>query len=118
MSRLREVFDNQKFYWEAFKESYQHSDARKIVLAYKVNLVLNSPMEELGERAPAKLKYAVSKARNLVWALLIQALLNDPKLSDYLEWYGVRSPEGERLPPAYAKARILQNSAYSESGFE
>ena len=40
MSRLREVFDNQKFYTEAFKESYLNSDARRIVLAYKVNLVL------------------------------------------------------------------------------
>jgi hypothetical protein len=45
-------------------------------------------MWELDERAPVKLKYAVSKARNLVWALLIQALLNDSKLKDYLEWYG------------------------------
>ena len=88
MSRLREVFDNQKFYTVAFKESYLHSNGKKIVLAYKVNLVLNSPMKELDERAPAKLKYAVSKARNLVCALLIQALLNDPKLSNYLEWYG------------------------------
>jgi len=50
--------------------------------------VLNSPMEELDERTPTKLKFAVSKARNLVLALLIQALLNDPKLGDYLESYG------------------------------
>jgi hypothetical protein len=88
MSRLRDVFDNQRFYAEAFKESYLHSDPRRIVLAYKINLVLNSPMWELDERAPVKLKYAVSKARNLVWALLIQALLNDSMLKDYLEWYG------------------------------
>lgn len=88
VSRLREVFDNQKFYVEAFRETYKHADARRIILAYKVNLLLNSPMEELDERSPAKLKYAIGKARNLVWALLIQALLNDPKLKDLLEWYG------------------------------
>jgi hypothetical protein len=88
MSRLREVFDNQKFYTEAFKPSYLDSNARKIVLAYKVNLVLNSPMEELEEKSPVKLKFAISKARNLVAASLIQALLNDPKLADYLDWYG------------------------------
>jgi len=88
MSRLGEVFDNQKFYSEAFNGSYLQSDGRRIILAYKINLVLNSPMEELDERMPAKLKYTVSKARNLVWALLIQALLNDPKFNEYLEWYG------------------------------
>lgn len=88
MSRLREVFDNQKFYTEAFKESYMHTDARRIVLAYKVNLVLNSPMKKLEEKAPAKIKYAIGKARNLVLALLIQALLNHRQLRDYLEWYG------------------------------
>jgi len=110
MSRLREIFDNQKFYTEAFKDSYQHSDARRIVLAYKVNLVLNSPMEELDLRAPTKLKYAVSKARNLVWALLIQAILNDPKLSDYLEWYGCglqKESDFRQLMRKLASSRVL-----------
>ena len=88
MSRLRDVFDNQKFYQDAFKEAYLHSDARRIVMAYKVGLVLNSPMEELSERAPAKLQYVVSKARNLVWSLLIQSLLNGSNLKDHLESYG------------------------------
>lgn len=110
MSRLREVFDNQKFYTEAFRESYLHSDARRIVLAYKINLVLNSPMEELDERAPAKLKYAVGKARNLVWALLIQAVLNDTKLPDYLEWYGCglqKENDFRQLMRKLASSRIL-----------
>jgi hypothetical protein len=88
MSRLTEVFDNQKFYVEAFRSSYLDSDARRIVLAYKVNLMLNSHMEELEEKASAKLRVAIGKARNLVWALLIQSLLNDPGLSAYLESYG------------------------------
>jgi len=88
MSRLREVFDNQKFYTEAFNKAYLHANASKIVLSYKVNLVLNSPMEELEEKSPVKLKYAVSRARNLVWALLIQALLNDSKCGEYLDSFG------------------------------
>jgi hypothetical protein len=110
MSRLREVFDNQKFYTEAFKESYLHSDARRIVLAYKISLVLNSPMEEIDERAPAKLKYAVSRARNLVWALLIQAFLNDGKLGDYLEWYGSglqKESDFRQLVRKLASSRVL-----------
>lgn len=110
MSRLREVFDNQKFYTEAFKESYLHANARKMVLAYKVNLVLNSPMEELDEKAPVKLKYAVSKARNLVWALLIQAVLNDAKCSDYLESFGCglkKEPDFRQLMRKLAISKVL-----------
>jgi antitoxin component of RelBE/YafQ-DinJ toxin-antitoxin module len=110
MSRLRDVFDNQKFYNEAFRESYRHADARRIVLAYKVHLVLNSPMEELDEKSPAKLKYAVSKARNLVWALLIQSLLNDSKVKDYLEWYGLglqKENDFRMLLRKFASSKVL-----------
>jgi hypothetical protein len=45
-------------------------------------------MQRLDERVPHKLAYPIARARNLVWALLIQALLNDSKLSDYLERFG------------------------------
>ncbi len=86
--RLREVFDNPKYYSETFSDGYLQSDARRIILAYKVNLVLNSPMEEVETKAPAKLRIAVRKARNLIFALMIQALLNDTKVNDYLDFYG------------------------------
>jgi hypothetical protein len=88
MSRLRDVFEIQKVYDETFRESYLHSDARKIVLAYKVGLVLNSPMRRLEALAPKKLGYAIGRARNLVWALLIQSLLNDDKTGYWLDTYG------------------------------
>jgi uncharacterized protein YihD (DUF1040 family) len=88
MSRLSDVFEKQKDYEDTFKESYLRCDARRIVLAYKVHLVLNSPMQRLDERAPQKLAYPISRARNLVWALVIQGLLNDSKLPDLLERYG------------------------------
>lgn len=88
MSKLPEVFENQKWYDDTFRESYLHSDARKIVLAYKVYLVLRDPVQRLVERSSQKLAQAIGKARNLVWALLIQAILNDPKLQQVLEDYG------------------------------
>ena len=88
LSRLSEIFENPKYYDDTFRESYLKSDPRKIVLAYKVHLVLNSPMQRLDERVPSKLVYPISRARNLVWALLIQGLLNDSKLPDQLERFG------------------------------
>lgn len=88
MSKLPEVFENQKWYEDTFRDSYLHCDARKIVLAYKVFLVLRDPLQRLIDRCGQKLAQAIGKARNLVWALLIQAVLNDPKLPQILEEYG------------------------------
>lgn len=88
MSQLPEVFENQKWYEDTFRASYLSCDARKIVLAYKVGLVLKDPMQKLEEVASQKIKYAVAKARNLIWALSIQALFNDSKLPDLLEDFG------------------------------
>jgi len=88
MSQLPEVFENQKWYDETFRESFLQCDARKIVLAYKVHLVLKDPLERLIERSSQKNAKAINRARNLVWALLIQGLLNDPKLPDWMEYWG------------------------------
>lgn len=90
MTQLPEVFENQRHYDDTFRESYLHCDARKIVLAYKVGLVLKDPIQKLEEIASQKIRYAVSKARNLIWALTIQALFNDPRLSDLLDEFGTR----------------------------
>jgi len=88
MSRLPDVFEDQKLYDSTFKESYLRCDARKIVLAYKVHFLLNRAMQRLEEKSPQKLIYTIGRARNLVWALLIQGLLNDSQLPDLLEWFG------------------------------
>jgi hypothetical protein len=110
MSRLPEVFENQKIYEDTFRESYLRADARKIVLAYKVHLVLNSPLKRLEERAPKKLEYALSRARNLVWALLIQGVLNDVNLLGLLERYGntlAKETDLREYLKNLASARIL-----------
>jgi hypothetical protein len=88
MSKLPDVFENQKWYEDTFRESYLQADARKVVVAYKIHLMLRDPVQRLVERSSQKLATAISKARNLVWALLIQAILNDPKLSQVLEDFG------------------------------
>jgi hypothetical protein len=110
LSRLSEIFENPKYYEDTFRDSYLKCDARKIVLAYKVHLVLNSPMQRLDERAPGKLAYPISRARNLVWALLIQGLLNDSKLQDNLERFGytlAKEADFRELLKGIASGKVL-----------
>ncbi len=89
MSRLREVFEQQKWYEDCFRGSYLKGDPRRIILAYKVGLVLGTVMRKLEERAAQWLEYAITRSRNLTWAMLIQGMLNDEHhLRDLLELYG------------------------------
>jgi hypothetical protein len=75
-----------------------------------VGLVLNSPIRRLEELAPKKIAYAVGRARNLVWALIIQTLLNDDKINDWLDWYGqtlAKEADFKRILEQKASSRIL-----------
>jgi|LQYC01.1.fsa_nt_gi hypothetical protein len=110
LSRLSDVFENFKYYGDTFRDSYLKCDARKLVLAYKVFLMLNSPMQRLEERAPNKLVYPLSRARNLVWAPLIQGLLNDSKLPEHLERFGstlAKETDFRELLKGIASGKIL-----------
>lgn len=88
MSRLHDVFESSKWYGDTFRESYLKCDPRRIVLAYKVGLVIRTPLERISERASQKHAGAIKKARNLVWALSIQGLFNHSKLPTLLENWG------------------------------
>lgn len=90
MSRLPDVFESKQMYESTFKTAYTlpTTDTHSIVLAYKVGLVLRSPMEKLRLLAPAKYDSAWPRAKNLVWALLVQAIFNDPKFQSDREQYG------------------------------
>ncbi len=88
MSKLVDVFENPKWYQETFKESYLQADTRKIVMAYKVHLVLRDPIKRLEERSAQWMQPTVGRARNLIWALLIQGILNDPNLDRHLDDFG------------------------------
>lgn len=88
MKNLPEVFESQKLYDTAFRASFLNADARAIVLGYKVGLMLSRATTKLRETLPAKLELAVTPAKNLTWALLLQALLNDRRYPGLLEDYG------------------------------
>ena len=88
MSKLPEVFENQNQYMETFRKSYLEADARKLVLTYKVYLAIRSPMDHLENQLAQKWSTAVLRARNLIWALLIQGVLNDAHVRDLVDQYG------------------------------
>ncbi len=87
MSRIRDVFESQSYYDDAFKQVHT-CDIRALVLAYKVGMNLSACTNCLLETLAQKYDVACRRSRNLVWALTVQALLNDPKIKDYREGYG------------------------------
>jgi hypothetical protein len=89
MKNLSEVFESQKLYESTFKQSYQHVDARAIILAYKAGQMIGWTMRKLDELAPKWLGPGIPKSKNLVWALLLQGILNHPRYPALLEEYGL-----------------------------
>lgn len=89
ISRLPDVFESETMYRNTFRESCLRSDSRRILLAYKIQFRLRRAVREIIDRGPNKYQY-MGKARNLVWALLVQGLLNDTRLPKLLEDYGTR----------------------------
>jgi hypothetical protein len=96
LTRFREVFEDDRIYDQVFNASRLKADARKIVLCYKVQVRLRRLAGDIVEKGANKYAY-VQKARNLLWALLCQAILNDPKIESHAEMFG----EGLSLEAQY-----------------
>jgi hypothetical protein len=86
MSRLNDMFETESQYRSCFAEKYLKSDARRIVLAYKIQYRLSKVAKEIDEAA--KGYWYVPRAKNLLWALLVQGVLNQKQLPAWLETYG------------------------------
>jgi len=87
MSRISEVFENENYYKDTFKNRYLHLDAKKLILFYKIQYRLPSITREILSKGENKYYY-VTRSRNLLWALLVQGLLNDNEFGKYVEYYG------------------------------
>ncbi len=87
ISNIKAVFENDSIYHKTFNPNYIRSDLRRIVLGYKIQFRLNKIIEEIISKGENKYNW-VRAGRNLIWSLMIQALLNDDKLDTYLEDYG------------------------------
>lgn len=87
LSRLREVFEVERIYSDVFKQQRLKADARHIVLCYKAQFRLRRLQNEILERGANKYAF-ISRARHLLWALICQGLLNEPKLESLAEEFG------------------------------
>jgi hypothetical protein len=87
ISEIKEVFENELWYADAFKDRYLEVDPRKFVLLYKVQYRLQSLIREIRNLGTEKYSY-VPKAKNLLWCLSIQGIMNDAKFAKYVEQYG------------------------------
>jgi len=87
LTRFREVFEDDRIYNQVFDQSRLKADSRKIVLCYKVQFKLRRLVYDIVEKGANKYAY-VQRTRNLLWALLCQAILNDSNLEDRAEEFG------------------------------
>jgi len=87
LSRFREIFEDDRIYNQVFSRSRLKADSRKIVLCYKAQFRLRKLVNDIVDKGANKYAY-VQRARNLLWALLCQAVLNDPKIEDRAEEFG------------------------------
>lgn len=84
VSRLKEVFENERYYAAVFTKRRLDADVRRILLAYKIERRLNYFTKAIIERGENRYQF-VTRGRNMLWALLIQGLFNDVELADWLE---------------------------------
>jgi|JI8StandDraft_1071087.scaffolds.fasta_scaffold51861_3 hypothetical protein len=89
LPRLKEVFENENHYQSMFKRKYLESNSKKILLVYKIQARIGKVIETIIEAAPNKFFY-LKRAKNLIWALLIQGILNDKRVDQWIEEYGSR----------------------------
>lgn len=87
-SRISDVFESEKIYHDTFKESYLSVDCHRILLAYKVQFALSRVVSNVIEASAAKYDLPFRRAKNLIWALLFQAIWNHSKFQDWVESYG------------------------------
>jgi hypothetical protein len=86
-SRFRDVFEDERIYNQVFNQSRLKVDSRKIVLCYKVQFRLRRLANDIVDKGANKYAY-VQRSRNLLWALLCQAILNDSNLEERAESFG------------------------------
>jgi hypothetical protein len=87
VTRMRQVFEEDRYYEQVFNKDRLRVDLRYIVLCYKVQWRLTKLAKEVEQKAINKYWF-LNRARHLLWALLCQAILNDRRLNEFAELYG------------------------------
>jgi len=87
MSNMREAFESEKLYSEIFNADRLELHPAKLLLCYKVQYALNGVIKEIRNKGTNRYNF-LPKARNLLWAILCQALLNDAGLDNHADNFG------------------------------
>jgi hypothetical protein len=87
LQRLRQVFDDDYQYAQVFSPGRLRIDSRHILLCYKIQFRLRKLVNDIVEKGVNRYFY-ISRARNLVWALLCQGALNDGDLEVRAQRFG------------------------------
>jgi hypothetical protein len=87
ISRMGEVFENDRLYSQVFDMSRLKADSGQILLCYKIQFRLRRLIREILDRGAKRYAY-MGRGRNLMWALLCQGVLNSDDLSERIEAHG------------------------------
>jgi len=87
MSKLSEVFEEDRSYNAVFSKDRLEADFRKIVLCYKIQRRIGLILRNLLDGGSQRHGF-IAKTRNLMWALLCQGVLNHPKVEELAERFG------------------------------
>jgi hypothetical protein len=122
LTRFREVFEDDRIYDQVFGKSRLEADARRILLCYKVQFRLRKLGNDIVDKGANKYAY-VQRARNLLWSLLCQAILNDPDLEDMADSFGhglsIEAQYTERLSRlATTRCRLILSDLVSDKTYE
>lgn len=108
MSEMRKVFEEDRAYEQVFRSSRLKADSRLVVLCYKIQFNLRKYVQEIEQRGQSKFSF-VARARNLLWALLCQAVLNMEDVDAFAERHGhslVVATEFKERVAALATSRV------------
>ena len=87
MRSMRSAFEDDKLYEVMFTFARLNADPRKIVLCYKAQERLGRMTREILEKGTTKYAF-LPKARLLLFALMVQAVLNDNNVERWAEGHG------------------------------
>jgi hypothetical protein len=87
LSEMRRVFEDDRAYDHVFRQGRLKADSRQILVCYKIQFHLRKFAQEIEQKGQNKYWF-ISRARNLLWALLCQGLLNHDDLEKLSERHG------------------------------
>jgi hypothetical protein len=121
MSRINDVCESEAQYNACFAERYLRCESHRIVLAYKVHYRLNNIARVVAKQATGY--DFVIRAKNLLWALLIQAIFNQDNVEELAATYGktlvMETDYSEVLKNlATTKVRLILKSAVADDPYK